>query len=206
MKARPFLRALLAALLLPGIAYAQVASETAQEGSQAMHPAQQAYGKPNPNAPPELSQFAFLIGRWRCDARIKGEDGAWQPFQATWVGRYILDGYVIADEFRMTAPDGKLVMLGQNYRSYNSEKKAWVLKWQEALTATWLDLGPAELGGVQVTDNSITYQAWFLPDVLHRMSYLNISADHFTWRGEASTDGGKTWAEIMVIEAYRSKD
>lgn len=32
----------------------------------------------NPKAPPELSQFAFIIGEWQCDARVKGEDGTWQ--------------------------------------------------------------------------------------------------------------------------------
>jgi len=206
MKTRTLLPALLAALLLPGVVSALVANEATQEESQVMNPNQQEYGAPNSNAPEELSQFTFLIGKWRCDAKIKGADGAWQPFQATWVGRYILDGYAIADEYRMTKPDGTLVMLGQNYRSYNTDKKAWVMKWQEALTSTWLDLGPEELGGVRVNDTSITYKAQFRPDEIHRMTYLNISEDHFTWRGEASRDGGKTWTEIMVIEAYRIKN
>ena len=26
-------------------------------------------GNPNPKAPPELSEFAFMIGKWRCDVR-----------------------------------------------------------------------------------------------------------------------------------------
>ena len=171
-----------------------------------MTPGKQDYGKPNPNAPQELSQFAFLIGQWRCDAKIKGEDGVWQPFQAVWVGRYILDGYVIADEFRMTKPDGELVMLGQNYRSYSTDKNAWIMNWQDALTATWLNLGPEELGGVQVSDKSITFNVQFQPDEIHRITFLNISENHFTWQGKRSTDGGETWAEMMVIEAYRIKD
>ena len=29
------------------------------------------YGKPNPNAPAALSRFAFLIGRWRCEASVR---------------------------------------------------------------------------------------------------------------------------------------
>jgi hypothetical protein len=28
------------------------------------------YGKLNPNAPPELSRFAFLIGEWRCEVLL----------------------------------------------------------------------------------------------------------------------------------------
>ena len=55
------------------------------------------YGNRNPQAPPELSQFAFIIGEWRCDVRVKGDDGTWQTYAARWIGRYILDGYAIAD-------------------------------------------------------------------------------------------------------------
>ena len=49
--------------------------------------------KPNPNAPAELSRFAFLIGRWKFDAKFKLPDGDWQSFYGTWLGHYILDGY-----------------------------------------------------------------------------------------------------------------
>jgi hypothetical protein len=56
------------------------------------------FGKTNPNAPPALSQFAFLIGRWRCKATITLANGESQEYEAAWIGRYILDGYVIADE------------------------------------------------------------------------------------------------------------
>jgi hypothetical protein len=35
-------------------------------------------GRPNPKAPAELSRFAFLIGRWTCDARVRLVDGEWQ--------------------------------------------------------------------------------------------------------------------------------
>lgn len=206
MRTRALLHALLAALLLASVVSAPVASEAPQEAIQVMDVAQQEYGKPNPEAPQELSQFAFLIGQWRCDHKTKRQDGTYETLQATWIGRYILDGYVIADEYRLTGPAGELVLFGQNYRSYSTAKKAWILKWHEVLTSTWLDLGPEELGGVRVNDTSITYTAQFQPKLLHRMTYFNISEDHFTWRGEASTDGGETWAEILVIEAYRVKN
>ena len=65
------------------------------------------FGKLNPNAPSALSRFAFLIGRWRCEAKVKLANGVSQTFPATWVGRYILDGYAIADEYRMTGSSGE---------------------------------------------------------------------------------------------------
>jgi hypothetical protein len=54
---------------------------------------EQKFGKPNPNAPAALSRFAFLIGRWWCEARVRSAIGEWQTFEATWLGCFILDGY-----------------------------------------------------------------------------------------------------------------
>lgn len=88
------------------------------------------YGKPNPNAPRELSQFAFLVGKWRGDARLKQEDGTWANLKALWEGRYILDGYAIADEYRMTTQAGELVVLGMNLRAYDARKRAW--EWSDS--------------------------------------------------------------------------
>ncbi len=169
--------------------------------------ARQEYGRPNPNAPPELSQFAFLIGNWRCDVKVKGQDGVYEEFRATWTGRYILDGYVITDEFRRMGPDGEVVQLGANYRSYSSEKSAWIMKWHDALASTWLDLGPDDLGGVQVDGTSITYQHHVPPNGLVRMFIFDISPERFSWRADFSTDGGESWDEnVYLIEAYRIKD
>lgn len=164
------------------------------------------YGSPNPQAPPELSQFAFIIGEWQCDARVKVEDGAWQRYQARWIGRYILDGYVIADEYRMTNQTGEQIVHGMNFRSYNVEKKAWVMRWLNS-TGFWLELGPEELGGVRVTPDTITFNLidTFTPNAISRVTFSNISESHFTWSSEVSSDQGKTWDEFMVIEANRSK-
>jgi hypothetical protein len=163
------------------------------------------YGRLNPSAAPELSRFGFLIGTWQCDARLKGEDGSWEPLEASWVGRYVLDGYAIMDEFRMTKPTGELLVLGVNLRTYDLQKKAWNLRWLNALDGTWVDLGPEELGGVKMDDRSISYS--FKEPVgahaLTRATYLDISPSHFTWRGESSSDG-KGWEEFLVIEAHRS--
>ena len=170
------------------------------------------FGKPNPNAPAALSQFAFLIGRWRCDATITLANGESQKYEAAWIGRYILDGYVIADEYGMAIPAGETIVLGMNFRAYDSARQQWNIKWLNALTGTWTDLGTEELGGVRLDGQSIVY-AFKEPQASHaythatytRATYTNISASHFTWRGEKSDDG-KAWTAFMVIEAFRVAD
>jgi len=166
---------------------------------------EQEHGKLNPKAPPELSRFAFLVGNWSCKAKLRQADGTWENLKATWDGHFILDGYVIADEYRMTTPTGELLVLGINLRTYDAKKKNWNIKWLNALGGTWVDLGTEEFGGVKIDEKGITYSMKepVASHVLTRATYTNISENHFTWRGERSEDG-KTWEEFMVIEADRS--
>ena len=198
---------LLGAFVLPSAMPAQYTKEPAKEDAQALKPQEHEYGKPNPNAPLELSRFAFLIGEWRCEAKLKRDDGTWYGLTATWEGRYILDGYAIADEFRLLAASGELMVLGVNLRSYDAKKKVWHMKWLSALAGTWTDLGPEELGGVSADEKVISYimKEPLAPHAFTRATYTNSSADRFTWRGERSNDR-KTWEEFMVIEAYRRKN
>jgi len=167
----------------------------------------QDFGKVNPNAPTELSRFGFLIGNWRCEARVRSADGKGQTLRATWVGRYVLDGYAIADEYRMMDSSGKLIVLGVNFRTYDSAKRTWNIKWLNALSGAWTDLAPSELGGAQFDSQSIMY-AFKEPVADHkytRATYTNVDKTHFTWRGEKSDDG-KNWSEFMVTECYRSDE
>lgn len=171
-----------------------------------MEQVDQAFGKPNPKAPAALARFAFLIGRWRCEANVLSENGEWQTFQGAWLGRFILDGYAIADEYRMTGPSGELIVLGMNFRTYDAAKQIWNIKWLNALAGTWTDLGSEEFGGVSFNGQSIIY-AFREPMAEHaytRATYTNISKTHFTWRGERSDDG-KAWSEFMVVEVHRSE-
>jgi hypothetical protein len=159
----------------------------------------------NPNAPPELSHFSFLIGNWHCDANLKHDNGTWAQLKATWDGHYILDGYAIADEYRMTTPAGDLLVQGLNIRTYDPAKKIWHIKWLNARAGTWTDLGTEALGGVTISEQSISYlmKEPVAPHIFTRATYTNISADHFTWRGERSNDRA-TWEEFLVVEAHRT--
>ena len=136
---------------------------------------------------------------------MRSADGESQTLQATWLDRFIRDGYAIADEYRMTASFEELIVLGLNIRAYDAAKEIWNIKWLNALAGTWVDLGPEDLGGVRIDGQSIIY-AFEEPVAAHaftRATYTNISKTHFTWRGEKSDDG-KAWSEFMVVEAYRS--
>jgi hypothetical protein len=154
-----------------------------------------------------LTDFAFLVGSWRCEARARLPDGTWQAFHATWRGRTILEGHAIADEYRMTDAAGQLIVLGVNFRAYDAARQTWNMKWLNALSGTWVDLGPEELGGVRFEGRSVSYvfREPMAPHAFTRATYTSVSGSHFIWRGEQSDDG-KAWTEFMDIDAHRTQE
>jgi hypothetical protein len=162
-----------------------------------------------PQTSNSLERFAFLIGRWRFEARFKSETGETSTFHGTWTGRSILDGHVIEDEYRMLGPEGQILVLGMNYRVYDAAKQLWHIKWLNALDGTWTDLTPEEFGGVKFEGRSLSYmfreqagatQGW--QESLTRATYTSVSPDLFYWRGAKSVDR-VTWQEFMVVECHR---
>jgi hypothetical protein len=117
----------------------------------------------------------------------------------------MLDGYVIGDEYKMTSDTGALMVHGMNFRSYSVDKKTWVMRWLDATHSFWVELGPEELGGVRVTPTTITFNLIdrFAPAALCRVTFSDISANHFSWREEKSVDQGRTWSEFVTLEAHR---
>jgi hypothetical protein len=147
------------------------------------------FGKLNSNAPAALSRFAFLVGNWKGHAKIKSASGDWQTFDVTWRGRFILDGYVIADE---------------NFRSYDAAMQTWNIRWLNALTGAWTDLVSPEFGGVSFNGSSVSY-AFKEPTAVHpytRATYTSVSPSHFTWKGDQSADG-KMWSDFMIVDVDR---
>jgi hypothetical protein len=159
---------------------------------------------PNPHASAVLSKFAFIVGSWRGEAKVKSPQGEWQTFKASWIGRFILDGYAIADEYRMESSSGEPIVLGLNLRVYDKGRQTWAIKWLHALSGEWLDLGSPELGGVSFEEPSISYifKEPMAELAYTRATYTNISRNHFTWRGEKSDDM-QNWSEFMVVELDR---
>ena len=169
-----------------------------------------AFGKLSPQAPPDLGAFAFLIGSWQCNARVKSANGEWQRFEAQWIGRFILDGHAIADEYRMTTLSGQLAVLGMNVRTYNPATHTWTIQWLDGLTGACTNLVSEELGGVYINrsygrDSSVTY-AFKEPTAAHRYTrdtYTTHSPTRFTWKGDQSIDA-QTWTDFMLVECYRN--
>jgi hypothetical protein len=109
----------------------------------------------------------------------------------------------------MKGSSGELIVFGMNLRTYDVTKQIWNMKWLNALTGTWVDLGPEELGGVRFDGQSIIY-AFKEPVAAHsytRAAFANISKTHFTWRGEklmTGSPGANSWSLRPIVATSRT--
>src|SRR5262245_32135539 len=94
----------------------------------ANEPAISTYGQINAQAPEPLKRFAFLVGKWKGLCKTRMPDGTFAQFELTWLGRYILNGMAIADEFHSTAPDGK-PYLGISFRHFDTKTGSWIIEY-----------------------------------------------------------------------------
>jgi len=135
------------------------------------------YGRPNPEAPAELSQFAFMIGANDCtEERLNNSTGEWDTGVRTWDAKYYMNGYAISD----TGRSGK--SNNGNIRIYDPATEQWVVTYFSMPvfgTGTWR-------GGL-VNDELVLEQPQRAPGTelegVSRLTFSDISAQGFNWTG-----------------------
>ena len=160
--------------------------------------------KPNPEAPPEMAQFQFLVGTWRAKMRSMDAQGEYQESEGTWVGYYTLDGYAFQDDYFAEGFNFR----GTTWRTYVPGKKRWVNRWlqanvdnpagftAEAFYGEWND------GEMHIEASGSDIRGAYTD----RIRFHDIGADAFMWRMSRSYDGGQTWIEDMtIVQATRIK-
>ena len=170
----------------------------------AASPAVTSYGKRNPNAPAELDAFAFLVGKWEGAGKTQLPDGKVAEFAVSWVGRYVLDGMVIADEFHSSSPDGS-PYLGISLRSYDEVKKAWIVEYINVSSSFLRRQVDADSGSVERRGQTIVVISQS-PDIWSRETYRVTSPNHFTYRIDTSVDRGHRWSDSQIEMMFVRKE
>jgi hypothetical protein len=80
---------------------------------------------PNPLAPPETSQFAFMIGTWDCETWMIQPDGSYKKGRAIWDAQWDYDGYAMLDHYSTLDEQGKIILRGIWYCSYDPDSSRW---------------------------------------------------------------------------------
>lgn len=147
----------------------------------------------NPNAPMELAQFGFLIGKWDSQGQIMVDQKSqkYQSFQGIWSARYDWDGYAVFDDWK---PIGVPGASGPAVRTFNTQTKKWTMVYTPigaSPNAVWVMEGAFNGAGEMVATFSgkDRQQRAFT----QRVRFFNIQPDQFSWEADRSYDGGKTW-------------
>ena len=144
-------------------------------------------GVRNPNAPPETAQYDFVIGDWDVVINFRAADGTEVTYNAKWHNSWIVDGYVVMQEWRGPYASGS------ELRRYSPQEGHWegfniYNGWgsPKRVTAEFAD-GEMVVMVEPVTDESGTF--------INRETYFNITDDRWEMRSDRSYDGGETWAQ-----------
>ena len=164
-------------------------------------PTKTVYGEIGAHAPPELRAFAFLIGKWDGKGKTRLADGTFGEYPVTWIGRYILNGTAIADEAHAPAPDGS-PYLGISLRQYDALRKTWIIEFLNVSGSFLRKQVNADAGAVTITGQNVLIVSES-PAVKIREHYLVPDQNHFTYRLDVSSDGGKSWNEGQVEMTFR---
>ena len=167
-------------------------------------PSKTTYGDRNPSAPKELEAFSFLIGKWQGTGRVRLADGTVAEFGGvSWIGRYVLDGTAIADEGHAAYPDGRPA-LGISLRQYDVSRNTWIVEFLNVSESFLRKQVNGGSGSVEVdgADVRVVTEG----PTATREHYHVVDQDHWVYRLDLSTDGGRTWTEGQVEMSFRRSE
>lgn len=137
------------------------------------------FGSQNPEAPPETSQFAFLVGDFSCEEqrRDPSPNAPWRNYRSRWRARYALNGWAIQDEY--FGPEE--TFLGIRY--FDRAEGSWSITFYNAPGET----APARWTGRMEASGMIVRRPITLPDGTAaevQLSFHDVSAEGFRWQND----------------------
>lgn len=141
--------------------------------------------------------FDYLLGDWEFTS-VSREYGKGRGF---WSAVRLAEGAQILDEYRVVGDGGETYYVTSTLRVYNAVLDRWELV--SAESAGLHDVGTARKVGAEMHIEQ-KFGVMSKEPSLWRIRYYDIKPDRFSWTGDRSTDGGKTWAtKWLQIEARR---
>lgn len=139
--------------------------------------------------------YAGLVGSWTARVIDYGENGRRHEQRGEWHFAWVLAGRAIQDvwispsraEQAQSGGGGERVRYGTTVRTYDAAAGVWRIAWFNPVSGAENRLAARRVGDRVVQEGRLD------DGTLLRWSFVDIAADSFTWRGELSTDGGRSW-------------
>lgn len=144
--------------------------------------------------------FDYLVGEWNFRFQSRDDNGGWErPRNGHWKTWKSHDGLMVEDEWDAEPPPGRPHRLTITYRAWNPERHLWEI----------VGVVPGEGRfdpGIAWGSGDTRYLIQHYGDFVTRIKYYQITANHFLWRADGSTDGGRTWLrDLWRMEATRTR-
>lgn len=154
----------------------------------------QALLAPGPSAAlgPKLDLYGWLCGRWHLDAEIVMSDGTQFKGPGSIHAGWVLEGRALQDVWRVPG-----VFFGTTLRLYDPQIDAWHIMWSDPVRQVYShQIGRAD--GADIVQTGTQTNGAEL-----RWRFSDITGDAFTWTGERSTNGGKSFTRYALYRATR---
>ena len=142
--------------------------------------------------------FDYLLGDWAFTS-VSREFGTGRGY---WSAVRLAEGAQILDEYRVVGDSGQTYYVSSTLRAYNAVLDQWELVSAESGTGLQ-NVGTAHRVGAEMHIEQ-KFGVMSPNPSIWRIRYYDIRPDRFSWTGDRSTDGGKTWVtDFLRIEARR---
>lgn len=150
--------------------------------------------------------YGWLIGSWDLDVSEFAPDGTLlRRRPGEWHFAWVLEGRAIQDVWivprrglRRADPAKHDEYYGSTFRILDPATGQWRIQWTDPVKQAFVTQTGRRVGADIVqegTDSAGNQRRW---------SFVDITADGFTWRGEVSADGGATWQKHIEFAARRA--
>lgn len=144
------------------------------------------------------ADYDTLLGFWEFRFQTRAPNGALGPaFTGHWSFEKKPGGMLIEDRWRGDDPSSPMGVSTYTYREFDPERKIWHMLGTNAR-------GGEFALGLTWSDQANRYAIQHYGDAIMRIRYFTIEPNHFLWRADRTTDGGKTWLrDAWMMEAWR---
>ncbi len=143
------------------------------------------FGARNAQAPDQTSQFDFVIGAWDVTIDYRPPGGQTTQYQARWHNYWMVDGVVVAQEWR--GP----YSTGLELRRFNGQTGRWEGQNTYTFASGWTRTEAEWVEGEMIVYLFDGVDA--AGEFINRETYYEISEDRFRMRSQRSYDHGETW-------------
>jgi hypothetical protein len=144
----------------------------------------------------QLLLYGQFVGSWTIHSTHYHADGSQSAWDGEWHFAWVLGGRGIEDV--ILASGAPPHARGATLRCYDASRQVWHVCFMAPASGEYV-----QLVGRAVGERIVQEGAGPDPQVRVRWSFLDITPTTFTWRGEVSTDAGRSWVLEQEMAAVR---